>query len=598
MTLMKTFTKYAALFTGVASAGLLSGCGMFSTIADGVKAPGTTIQSGLGGAVHGGQQPISGSTLQLYAVGSTGLGSAATPMLKSGSVVTASDGTFSLTGQYTCGSATQVYLVGTGGDAGAGNNSAITLMAALGPCSALGPSTYINMNELTTIAAVSALSPFMSSVTQIGSTPANATGLANAFKLAQVLADSSTGQPAPPPGVKLPLSELNTLADVLAMCVNSSGPGSTTCSKLLSATGASDTVDAALAIAKAPAASSIVSLWTTPSSSAPYLPVLSARPKDFSVMVQYTGSELQSPSGVAIDAKGNAWIANESGSSVVKFPTLSEGLVTSTYTGGGLLSPRGISIDKSGHVWIANTGNNTVVELGSDGSVLSGAGYGQGALSTPVAIANDSAGNVWLTNFYGNTLAKLDPTGAVMLTTSASGSLSAPSAIALDSAGQISVANLGSGKLCVFSNTAALQNCSAAGPLFGATAVAVSNAGNIAVAGSIAGASLTGAFGLTTPASSGTLSTPVAGGGLTFPTAVAYDGAGTTWFANLNTISAFSGTTAISSDAGIGTVNSPAAIAVDASGNVWTANSGDNSISIFVGLGSPVLTPLAANVGP
>jgi len=48
----------------------------------------------------------------------------------------------------------------------------------------------------------------------------------------------------------------------------------------------------------------------------------------------------------------------------------------------------------------------------------------------------------------------------------------------------------------------------------------------------------------------------------------------------------------------LGQLNAPAGVAVDASGNVWTANSGDNSVSKYVGLASPAVTPIAAAVGP
>jgi hypothetical protein len=44
----------------------------------------------ISGAVHGGQQPVTGSTIQLYAVGTTGDGSAATPLLSG--LFTTSDG--------------------------------------------------------------------------------------------------------------------------------------------------------------------------------------------------------------------------------------------------------------------------------------------------------------------------------------------------------------------------------------------------------------------------------------------------------------------------------------------------------------------------
>jgi DNA-binding beta-propeller fold protein YncE len=91
---------------------------------------------------------------------------------------------------------------------------------------------------------------------------------------------------------------------------------------------------------------------------------------------------------------------------------------------------------------------------------------------------------------------------------------------------------------------------------------------------------------------------PVTGGGLALPVAVAYDGNGTAWFANTGSVSAFSGSTAITPSTGYGSLNSPRGLAVDPSGNLWTANAGDNSISVFVGVATPLTTPLAVNVGP
>ena len=95
----------------------------------------------LRGSVHGGQQPVTGASIQLYAAGTTGYGTSATALLTS-PVVTDSSGSFSITGDYTCPSSTsQLYLVATGGNPGlaAGtNNAALALMAALGPCSLHG----------------------------------------------------------------------------------------------------------------------------------------------------------------------------------------------------------------------------------------------------------------------------------------------------------------------------------------------------------------------------------------------------------------------------------------------------------------------------
>src|SRR5580704_5101819 len=70
---------------------------------------------GFSGQVHGGQQPISGSMIQLYAAGTTGDGSASTPLISS-PTLTNSNGQFNA-GSYTCpSSSTQVYLTATGGN--------------------------------------------------------------------------------------------------------------------------------------------------------------------------------------------------------------------------------------------------------------------------------------------------------------------------------------------------------------------------------------------------------------------------------------------------------------------------------------------------
>jgi trimeric autotransporter adhesin len=117
------------------------------------------------GSVYGGQNPVSGAVIQLWAVGTSGYGSAATPLISA--TVTTSDGSstadsnanagnafntlaaggFTITGMYTCPTAsTLVYLSATGGNPGLGgtvNNSAIVMLAALGQCGSLTSSTFI-----------------------------------------------------------------------------------------------------------------------------------------------------------------------------------------------------------------------------------------------------------------------------------------------------------------------------------------------------------------------------------------------------------------------------------------------------------------------
>ena len=207
----------------------------------------------LGGIVHGGQQPISGATVQLWAVG-TSDGGPATPLL-SPAITSAANGTFTFGGQYTCPSAsTLVYLTATGGNPGLSsgtNNPAITLMAALGTCGSLSASTYAYMNEVTTVGSVFALAPYMTSYSHVGASGSHAAALADAFSTANELVDISKGTPGGnlPSGYGVDATLINTIADILAACINSDGSTASTapCGKLFNLTGGVGTTNVAMA---------------------------------------------------------------------------------------------------------------------------------------------------------------------------------------------------------------------------------------------------------------------------------------------------------------------------------------------------------------
>jgi hypothetical protein len=203
---------------------LLSGCGQYSDTSSVSQ-----TKSGGTGTVHGGQQPVSGATIQLYAVGTAGGGSAATPLLTT-PVQTDANGFFAITGLYTCPTgSTLVYLMASGGNPGltaSTNNTSIALLAAIGQCQTLSNSTFVVINEVTTVAAVSALAPYFTSPTAIGSASSDAAALSTAFTLAAEYANNTAGSsPGPniPDGYSVPVTEIYTLADIIASCVNSGG---------------------------------------------------------------------------------------------------------------------------------------------------------------------------------------------------------------------------------------------------------------------------------------------------------------------------------------------------------------------------------------
>jgi streptogramin lyase len=564
----------------------------------------TPASRAFSGSVHGGQQPVSGATIQLYAVAATSKGTAS-PLI-SATVTTASNGTFTITGDYSCTGNPLVYIVATGGNPGSGANTALSLMAALGPCNNLTPSTFISINELTTVASVYALAPFMSGYKKVGAASSNAAGIANAFQTVNSLVNTATGT-APglglPANGTVPTTELNTLADILSSCVNSTGTGAP-CTSLFSAATPSggsaptDTIGAALNIATNPG-NSVATLFGLTPATPPFPPALTTAPNDWTLAVKYADPSLKAPYGLAIDAAGNVWVTNESGASVTELSPVGAVLSGTTgFTGGGLLGPKGIAIDKSGNAWIANAGGSSVVELSPTGSVLSGSGgLTAGGIDAPVALALDSQSNVWVANFSGNSVTVLTSTGSPFAASpyTATGAIANPTGIAIDGGGYAWVSNSGANDVIFIQN--------ASGSLYYSQYTDNAIQGPAGIAADASGNEWVAATGINAVSTFGCCAaSPIRSAGLNLPTGVATDGASNIWITNgvaAGSVAELNSSgTVLSPTTGFGSLNTPVSIGVDASGNLWTANLGDNSVSEFVGIASPIATPIAATVGP
>jgi hypothetical protein len=434
------------------SAVSLTGCGLSS--GNSIVTSGTPVAAAsavITGNVFGGQQAIGGSTIQLYAVGNTGYGSAypyangATSLLGTNTVMTSTDGTgsFSLKNTFTCpASNPNVYIVATGGSPSIGTggpvNTQVALMAALGPCLSVGTSTHITLNELTTVASVYAMSRFMTGIANVGTSASNATGLNNAFAAVNKLANIATGSaggPALPANATLPVAKINTLANILAACVNSVGGTAndgSACGYLFKYTtvngvAPTNTIMAALNLAQNPNLNT-TNLTNLPTGSAPFQPSLATPPSDYSLVVTYSGGGLATPKGIAVDSTGNVWTAN-AGNSVSEFSNTGAALSSATgYTVGSLNVPAAIAIDVNGNAWVANSGNNTVSELnpiGTMGTVFSG-----GNMSTPVSLAIDASSNIWIANSGNSSVTQISTAGVLSNYTGAG--IAAPTAIAIN----------------------------------------------------------------------------------------------------------------------------------------------------------------------
>jgi len=588
---------------GLGAALTLVGCGDMSAPV-GSSMAGSEIT----GVAHGGQQPITGANVYMYAAGTTsGYGAGSTSLLGgAGYVVTSSTGTFSLGTSYSCPSpSSQIYLTVVGGNTGSGVNSKSVLMTALGSCGNLNNSTFVNINEVSTVATVYALAQFMKvgttpgSVT-LGTSSLNITGLSNAFNAVSNLIDPAQGFPrttTPAGNGTVPATEINTLADIMAACVNTTGGPAGACANLFKyatppgGTAPGDTLGAILNIALNPG-NNVLNLFNVPTAQGAFQPSLAGSPNDWTISVEYSGGGLNAPQLPAVDGSGNIWVPNATDPGTLsEFSPVGAPITSSAgFTGGGLSYPESVAVDVSGNVWTSNEGNSTVSKHTNGGSPLSGSGYTATGLKFPYAIALDSAGNVFTAN-GNNSVTKLNSSGGAVANFTGGG-LDVPYAVAIDASQNVWIVNSGfSNSVTKFNNsgTPASTVAYTGGGMFGPVELAIDATGDTWVAN----------FNNASTSKMTSTGTPLSGAGYVTPadvSAVAVDGSNTTWTANTDgSISHLSTTgAAISPSTGYTTAGATGevGIVVDASGNIWTTDNYVNSIFEYVGAASPAVVPL------
>jgi len=184
------------------------------------------------------------------------------------------------------------------------------------------------------------------------------------------------------------------------------------------------------------------------------------------------------PHGVSIDALGNLYVADSDNNRIRKITaagvvTTLAGCENPTYTDGfgtkaSFKNPYGIAIDASGNIYVADNGNNRIRKITADGIVttLAGSGdsdYADGSGTSasfhwPEGVAVDAFGNVFVVDTYNKRIRKITASGVVS-THAGSGnegfvdgigseaSFDYPCGIALDSSGNIYVADAGNHRI-------------------------------------------------------------------------------------------------------------------------------------------------------
>jgi hypothetical protein len=607
---------------------LAAGCGGTTRTHDAV----TTYPVAIQGKVHGGEQPIVGAQVFLYAAGttgtsSTGYGANATSLLNSpGYVLTGSDGSFTLTGQYdlsTCQSAQDlVYIISVGGNSGGtGNNPGAVLMSALGNCANLNANTFVWVNEVTTVASVYALQQFMNTSAgnyNVGTSSTNVTGLKNAFLAVTNLVNSSTGTAlatTPNGNGTVPQAEIDTLANIIAACVNSAG-GSSVCTNLFSdatppgGRAPAGTLHAALDIAQNPG-HNVTALYGLQPAQVAFAPALTGAPNDWTIAVEYTGGGLTEfdSTSLAADASGNIWAAGgEYGinGSVNEFNTLGASL--ESVSGITQISdPFGIAVDPSGNVWVSES--NGLNEFDRTGNYLLTDTWACGGPST---IAIDAGGNIYGTAGWS---------AKYVCKYSAGGTASAMLwgmygfGAAVDGSGHVWVPgseDLGSGASTIGEfNSSSMGMVSPYPYGWSDSDSEAVNSAAIDAQGDVWAPNGSGTALVTELSASGSV---LSGSGYAIANnsyAIAIDGNDTVWTANEDgsishlahsgaALSPSLGYQAPGDSGGGGSSSTAVGLALDASGNIWTSgwNASQEKCNLveWVGAAAPVATPVVQNL--
>jgi sugar lactone lactonase YvrE len=159
-------------------------------------------------------------------------------------------------------------------------------------------------------------------------------------------------------------------------------------------------------------------------------------------------SKLNAPAGLAFDASGNLYIADTGNKQILEIPAVGgvlnvsgkTTLVASTvaFAGVTLSGPTGLAVGPDGTLYISDTGNNRVVvyDNGSTGVRATG-------LNSPMGIAVDGSNALYVANTGANEVLVYNGDVLTALTTG----ISAPQGVAFDNSGSVLIANTGDGQI-------------------------------------------------------------------------------------------------------------------------------------------------------
>lgn len=399
---------------GQAKFGILLVGSMLSLIA------GAATADALEGKVLGGGQPITNSTVTLWAA------SDGAPQ-QLGQARTGADGSFTINSTVPASAAT-LYLIAKGGQSAAnpqgGDNPAVALMTVVGGNL---PAT-VTINEMTTVASAWTHAQFLDGSAIKGPALSLRIAAGNVPNFVDLQTGGWGGAIQDPlnSGQTPTMANFATLADVLAGCVT--GATVDACPKLYTAAtppkgGApNDTLAAAQSIAKYPwyqpgrVFALLEAFYPVPKGknmrSVPYMPYLNFSPSAWVLPLKFTGGGYRAGGKAMFDSEGNLWVGDNFTvgwqgqdklwqGNATKFAPNGKPLspTTTGFAGGGMQGGTfGAAVDAKDNAWLTSYGGKSIAVFDKNGKPLTPPegitfdgklGLMQGVIVTP-------SGDVWV----------------------------------------------------------------------------------------------------------------------------------------------------------------------------------------------------------
>ncbi|SCW80545.1 DNA-binding beta-propeller fold protein YncE [Paenibacillus tianmuensis] len=343
----------------------------------------------------------------------------------------------------------------------------------------------------------------------------------------------------------------------------------------------------------------------------------------------------KNPRGVAVDGSGNIYVGDTGNARVQKLDvrsnSWSEWIYIGGVIGGGLGEfkyPNGVAVDSKGNAYVADFGNHRIQKFDAATRVWiewrksnGQFGSGLGEFDGPTDVAVDSSGNVYVSDFYNHRVQKLTVATGVWSewkksgggAGSGPGEFNYPSGVAVDGDGNVYVADSDNNRIQKL--TAATGKWSdwkksdgkpgsSLGEFNYPTGVAVDRSGNVYVADmkNHRIQKLTAATGVWSEWKSGGGGSGSGLGGFDEPYHLAVDGNGNVYVADSNNHRIQKLTAATGkwrewkrrgggAGGGLGEFYNPLGVAVDSSGQVYVADSNNHRVQKLEGQNTPPDAP-------